>query len=86
MPNHYHLIIRSSKGAKNISKFMKCLQQSYSRKFNFKYEHSGHVFQGAYKHVPIKSNLELARVIQYIAENPVKAGLVKRAEDWPHSG
>jgi len=28
---------------------------------------------------------ELERIIRYIEENPVKAGLVASPEDWPHS-
>ena len=35
----------------------------------------------SYDHV-VRNDDELFRIIQYIENNPVKAGLVKRAEDW----
>ncbi|MFC1600146.1 transposase [Patescibacteria group bacterium] len=86
MPNHFHIIVRSDHSADRIAKFMKSWQQSYARRFNKKYDKYGHVFQGKYQHKPIKSNLDLARVIKYIAQNPVKKGLARRAEEWPYSG
>lgn len=86
MPNHFHLILRSDNSGKDIAKFMKSLQQSYARRFNSRYDKYGHVFQGKYQHRPIESNLALARVIKYIANNPVRKKLVKRAEEWPYSG
>lgn len=42
----------------------------------------GAFWQGeAYDHV-VRNDDELLRIIQYIENNPVKAGLVARAEDW----
>jgi REP element-mobilizing transposase RayT len=86
MPNHFHLLVRSEFNEKNISYFMKSLQQSYACYFNKKYKGSGHVFQGSYKNKIIKSQRYLGKIIQYIAENPVKDKLVMKPEQWPYSG
>ncbi len=86
MPNHFHLLVRTERHKENISKFMKSLQLSYAFYFNKRNNHSGHVFQGSYKNKTVKTQISLARVIQYIAENPVKKKLVARPEQWPYSG
>ncbi|MEW6323011.1 MAG: transposase [Acidobacteriota bacterium] len=42
----------------------------------------GHVFQRRYWSRPIAGDEELLRVVRYIEANPLRAGLVKRAEEW----
>lgn len=86
MPNHFHLLLSTQINKKNISNFMKSLQLSYARYFNRNNGHLGHVFQSSYKNKVIDTQTALARVIQYIAENPVKKKLVAKPEQWPYSG
>jgi putative transposase len=47
--------------------------------------HSGHVWQGRFKAFPIQEDEHLLTVIRYAERNPLRAGLVARAEDWPWS-
>ena len=47
MPNHVHLVARH--GEAPLDRFMQCLQQSYTQRFNRRYGQVGHVFQGRYK-------------------------------------
>lgn len=84
MPNHFHILLRSDYQAKNISKFMQSIQQSYAQYFNRKYKHSGHVFEGRFNHREITTNADLAQVKKYILNNPVKNGLVKKYYEWPY--
>ena len=35
---------------------------------------------------PVESDPQCAKTIAYILENPVRAGMVKKVEDWPWSG
>lgn len=84
LPNHFHILLRNDHQAKNISKFMQSLQQSYAQYFNKKYEHSGHVFEGRFCHKEVATNRDLAHVKKYILNNPVKHGLVKRYYEWPY--
>jgi REP element-mobilizing transposase RayT len=86
MPNHFHLLARTQYKKENISKFMKSLQLSYAIYFNKKNKHAGHVFQGAYKNKMIRTQISLAKVIQYIANNPVKKKLVVKPDQWPYAG
>lgn len=86
MPNHFHLLVRNSYKGEYIAHFMKSLQLSYACYFNREYKHSGHVFQGSYKNKVIDTPAYLGRIIEYIAMNPVRKGLVAKPEDWPYSG
>ncbi|WP_165073379.1 hypothetical protein [Paludisphaera rhizosphaerae] len=44
--------------------------------------HSGHVWQGRFKAFPIQDDEHLVTVVRYVERNPLRAGLVDRAEDW----
>jgi hypothetical protein len=46
---------------------------------------SGHVWQGRFKAFPIAADEHLRSVLRYVERNPLRAGLVERAEDWPWS-
>lgn len=85
MPNHFHLLICAFENSFDISHFMKSLQHSYALHFRKLYNSSGHVFESRYKHKLIRGPFHLSTIIEYIRNNPVRKGLVKRAEDWPYS-
>lgn len=83
MPNHYHLIaIQSSAGS--LSAMMGALATSTAKRYNLKYGHTGHVFQGPFRYEPI-SEETLWNVACYIHLNPVRAGFVRDPEDWEFS-
>lgn len=84
MPNHLHLLIQSPRSHKNISKFMQRIQQCYSRYYNKTYDHSGHVFESVYQHKELSTSSSIKYVKNYIIQNPVKARLVKKPENWPY--
>jgi REP element-mobilizing transposase RayT len=86
MPNHFHLLLRTSREKSRISSFMKSIQTSYAFYFNKKYKHTGHVFQGAFRNKTIKNDDYLMQITKYIAENPVRRKLVAEPRDWPYSG
>jgi putative transposase len=44
----------------------------------------GPLYQGRFKAFPIERDEHLLTVIRYVERNPLWAGLVKRAQDWPH--
>lgn len=84
MPNHFHLFIN----VENKVSFEKGIRNffiSYSKSINKKYNRVGHLFQGRYKAVEIKSDSYYTRIITYIHQNPVVAGLVTRLEDYKFS-
>jgi putative transposase len=46
---------------------------------------TGHVFEGRFGAVLIRNEAQLQAVTEYVARNPVEAGLAERVEDWPWS-
>lgn len=73
MNNHVHLLIGN--GNLHMSKFIQRLTISYVRRFNLKYECSGHLFQGRFKSEPVKTDEQYKTTFRYILQNPEKTGL-----------
>lgn len=84
MSNHVHLLVQSS--GIPLAKFMQGLQQSYTQYFNLRHKKSGHLFEGRYKAILCQEDPYLLELIRYIHLNPVRAGVVAQAEQYPHSG
>jgi putative transposase len=84
MPNHYHLIISQNSGG-NLPQMMDTLATSVAKRFNLKYGHVGHLFQGPYKNKKIDSGVDFIEVARYIHINPVLAVLVENPRDWRYS-
>ena len=83
MPNHWHLVLWPSRGGE-LGRFMQRLTVRHVRRWH---EHrqsggTGHVYQGTYKSFPIQADEPLLIVLRYVERNPLRAGLVKRAEHW----
>ncbi|AFT70043.1 Transposase of ISGbem_B [Alloalcanivorax dieselolei B5] len=83
MGNHYHLLIETPDG--NLSKGMRHLNGVYTQVFNRHHRRVGHVFQGRYKAILVDREEYLLELARYIVLNPVRAGLVRDALDWPWS-
>lgn len=82
MDNHVHLLVGDQKGT--ISKIMQSLASGYAGYFNRKYGQIGHVFQDRFASSPIESDVYLLETVQYIHNNPAKAGICL-AEEYPWS-
>lgn len=80
MPNHVHLLIEV--GPVPLSRVMQGLQFTYAQYFNKKYRIVGHLFQGRYKAILCEKEAYLLELTRYIHLNPIRAGLVKRPEDY----
>ena len=83
MPNHVHLVIET--GEPNLGEGMQRLQSLYAQIFNLTRVRTGHVFEGRFGAVLIRNEAQLQAVVEYVARNPVEAGLAERVEDWPWS-
>jgi putative transposase len=70
MPNHIHLLLRQIKND-GITQFMKKFGTGYAVYFNKKYNRKGHLFQGRFRAVHIKTNEQLRTVFVYIHTNGV---------------
>jgi REP element-mobilizing transposase RayT len=83
MDNHYHLLVETPDG--NLSKGMRHLNGVYTQRFNRKQNRIGHIFQGRYKAILVDKDSYLLELARYIVLNPVRARMLKSAEDWPWS-
>ncbi len=83
MENHVHLLIETPDG--NLSAGMQRLHGAYVQAFNSRHGRVGHVFQGRYGAVRVKSDGQLFAVASYVARNPVEAGLCSRIDEWEWS-
>jgi putative transposase len=83
MDNHYHLLVQTPDA--NLSKGMRQLNGVYTQAYNRRHEKSGHLFQGRYKSILVDEESYLLELGRYIVLNPVKAGMVKRPDQWKWS-
>lgn len=84
MPNHYHLLLEINMPEK-LSKVMAGIARSYVHYHHKKYDSAGHLWQGRFKSQPVEKERYFLSCGRYIERNPVKAGLVRDAEDYPYS-
>ena len=67
-----------------LSRMIGALQTSAAKRYNLRYSHIGHLFQGPFRYKPVSEN-SLWDVACYIHLNPVKAKLVKTPDKWLYS-
>lgn len=98
MPNHFHFLIHADKRTtatklirekeKNVlSEAIRHLLSSYTQAINKQNNFTGSLFQQNTKAKPIvtgSKNYDLI-AMYYIHQNPVKAKLVEKMEDWEYS-
>lgn len=83
MDNHYHLFIETPEG--NLSRGMRQLNGAYTQNFNRVHHRVGHLYQGRYKAILVQKEAYLMELSRYIVLNPVRARMVRTAQDWPWS-
>jgi len=83
MNNHFHLLLRPKEA--NISRIVQSLLVSHTQRYRKHYRSGGHVWQGRFKSPVIQNDEHLLTVLRYIEANPLRAGLVKRADEYPWS-
>jgi REP element-mobilizing transposase RayT len=91
MSNHVHVVFApldcksdcQSDLHAPLNKIMQSLKRHTARKSNIVLGREGTFWQDeSYDHV-IRDSGEFDRIINYVLENPVKAGLVTKQNDWP---
>jgi REP-associated tyrosine transposase len=80
MRNHVHLLVQTPKG--DLCRGMQLLHGQYVAKYNKRHRRGGHLFQGRYGATLIASDEQFHAAARYIAQNPVRAGLCQRPEQW----
>ncbi len=80
MPNHIHLLIKV--GNEPLEQVMRRICGSYVYWYNRKYQRIGNLFQDRFRSEAVEDDSYFLTVMRYIHQNPVKAGLVKKADDY----
>jgi putative transposase len=84
MPTLFHLLLWPYDDG-DLSVWMPWRLTDHAHGYRRRYRGSGHVWQGRFRSFPIEEAEHLPIVLRYVERNPLRAGLVCRAEDWPWS-
>jgi len=99
MPNHFHFLVQTTPqsiediqeahrpGTQQLSKNWGTLLSSYTQAINKQYDKSGPLWAQRTKAKMLNGQKEdyVLICLQYIHQNPLRAGLVKCPEDWEYS-
>ena len=83
MDNHVHLIMYP-KVKNGLTACMSQTHQQYTRMINFREDWRGHLWQGRFKSFPLDAAY-LFTAVRYVEVNPVRAKMVKSADNYPYS-
>jgi REP element-mobilizing transposase RayT len=84
MPNHIHMLATRSETS-TLAAIMQSLKSITSHKANHILKRKGQFWMLDYFDRYIRNGEHFRKTVRYIEENPVKARLCKRPEDWPFS-
>jgi putative transposase len=85
MPDHVHLAVEGSRPDSDLRRFVKVAKQrvAYIARTEFQIPC---VWQDGYYERVLRTYEGMDTLVRYILDNPVRAGLVQCAEEFPHSG
>jgi len=86
MGNHWHLFLWPREDG-DLSQFMRWISLTHTQRFHASHGTVGigHLYQGRFKSFPVQDDSHYLTVLRYIEANPLRAGLVEQADDWPWS-
>ena len=85
MPDHLHLFVAFGPGSQSLSDWVKSLKNSLSKTLRPQGTTAPHWQKGFFDHM-LRTEESYQQKWEYVAQNPVRAGLVQSAEDWPFQG
>jgi REP element-mobilizing transposase RayT len=89
MPDHVHFFCRAELDSKALPVFMQRWKEWTSKQVARDLKVSGRVWQprklSGFDHV-LRSSESYSQKWDYVKENPVRAGLVQKSDDWPFQG
>lgn len=84
MSNHFHLLA-TPEAAESIPAMMQAVGRRYVRYFNDSQSRSGTLWEGRYRSAVIQADRHMLACMAYIDLNPVRAGMVAEAAEYPWS-
>lgn len=85
MSNHVHELYRVPKEV-NIAQILQRVKGQFSKKFNERYKRSYHFWKSRSFYRIVENEIYAFNTMNYFHWNPVKAGMVRKPEEWPYSG
>src|ERR1700739_210126 len=82
MPDHVHLLLTVAEGV-TIEKAMQLVKGRFSYRLSHEFGHKGEVWQRGFSEVQVLSSSSFESHHEYIAQNPVKAGLAVAPDEYP---
>src|SRR6202167_1336063 len=83
MPDHLHLLM-TLPGDMTIEKAMQLIKGGFSYRLKREFGYRGEVWQRGFSEVRINDEQSFLQHRAYIFQNPVEAGLIDNAEEWPY--
>jgi putative transposase len=83
--NHWHFVVwPRQRQHQQVTDFFRWLTHTHSQRWHAHHGTSGMgpLYQGRFKSFPIAADEHFLAVLRYVEGNPLRAGLVERAEDW----
>ncbi len=80
MGNHYHFVLHTRQA--NVSSLMRHINGVYTQTYNRRHHKVGHLFRGRFKAILVDREAYLLEVYRHVNLNPVRAGIVPKAEAW----
>ncbi len=84
MPEHVHLFVRGGPDF-TLGRWVGLLKQTLARAANLQGANTRFWQEGFFDHV-LRSDESYSQKWNYVRENPVRAGFVKSANEWPYQG
>ena len=84
MGTHYHFVVDTLR--ERLSDGMHHLNGQYASRFNRRHTRRGHLFENRYSAWVVLDDRHFENTLDYVLDNPVRAGLVPRRDDWLWSG
>ena len=81
MDNHVHLLVGAdATGAAGAT--MRALGALFGRRYNARHGRTGHLWEARFRSFLVDTDRYLLQCLAYVERNPVRAGIVARAEDF----
>ena len=84
MPNHYHFVMTSENGWE-ISRWIHRVMTKHASRYHNHFKTCGHIWQSRFRNFLVQEDFHLLKVLRYVERNPLSAGLVLSAHEWPWS-
>jgi putative transposase len=81
MPDHIHLVLAVPPHVK-VSRVMRLIKGRFARRHNLGSGRAGALWQTRYHERALRSERALVAAIEYVHNNPVRAGMASRAESF----